>query len=101
MQHQLPEGRRHRRGVCGQPQQPQRHRRAAFGTVFQGSVHQALIGKGQRMLQGTLRRGGGRMGAIPQFQQMDLVPLSHQFGSQAAPQQGVGTGRVFHPVKNQ
>ena len=53
------------------------------------------------MLQGTLRRGGGRMGAIPQFQQMDPVPLGHQFGSQSAPQQSIGTGRVFHPVKNQ
>ena len=74
MQHQLTKSCRHRCGVCGQTQKPQRHRRATFDTVFQRGVHQALIGKGEGMLYSTGGRCGGQCLAVPQFQQIYAVP---------------------------
>lgn len=75
MQHQLAERRRYGRGVGRQPQQPQGNWAAGLGTVFQRMVHQPLIGKGQCVLAGPGGRRGGRILAVPQFQQVDLVPL--------------------------
>ena len=82
-----------------QPQQAQRYRSAAFGAVFQGGIHQPFIRKGKGMLYRTVRRGGGRCLAVPQFQQMNGMAFGHQFGRQAAGKQRVCAGGVFHPVK--
>ena len=98
MQHQLTERRQYRRGMGGQPQQPQRHRRAAFDTVFQCGVHQPFVGKGQSMLHGAFGRCGGRILTVPQFQQMHAMARRQQLGGQTASQQCVGTGGILHPI---
>ena len=98
MQHQLAERRRYGRGVGRQPQQPQGHWAAGLGTVFQRMVHQPLIGKGQCVLAGPGGRRGGRILAVPQFQQVDLVPLGQKLRCQAAGQLCVGAGGVLYPI---
>ena len=99
LQHQLAERRRRCRGVCSQPGQPQRHRRAALLAVFQRLVHLALVGKGQQVLHGPLRRGGRGVQAVPEGQNMYGMVAAKQLLRQPKAHQGVGAGGVLHPVQ--
>ena len=99
LQHQLAERRRRCRGVCSQPGQPQRHRRAALLAVFQRLVHLALVGKGQQVLHGPLRRGGRGVQAVPEGQNMYGMVTAEQLLRQPKAHQGVGAGGVLHPVQ--
>ena len=99
LQHQLAERSRSRSGVCDQPGQPQRHRRAAFLAVFQRLVHLALVGKGQQVLHGSLRRGGRGVQAVPEGQNMYGMVAAEQLLRQPKAHQGVGAGGVLHPVQ--